>query len=166
MMNFPSDGNWLEIAGFEGYYISDTGLVYSTKTKKLMKERVNNSGYIVYCLTRKGKHYYRLAHRLVAQAFIPNPNNLPEVNHKDENKKCNGKDNLEWCDRSYNINHGSFIERMKKKQGRPILQYTLDGVLVKKWDSIKEASRNGYDFRHIQACVTGKAKTHKGYVWR
>lgn len=154
-----------KICGFENYSISDSGAVYNDKTGRIIKPRKNNKGYTVYCLSKGGKHYYRLAHRLVATAFVDNPNHLPEVNHKDENKQNNNADNLEWCTRRHNATFGTAIARMKKTQGVPIIQYALDGNFVKVWDSIKEASRNGFDFRHIQACLKGKAQTHKGYKW-
>lgn len=154
------------IKGFDNYLVSDAGHVLNRKTGRFLKPRTNNRGYVVYCLSKKGKHYYFLAHRLVAEAFIPNPNNLPEVNHKDEDKSHNYDDNLEWCTRKYNTKYGTAHSRMKSTQGHPIEQYSSDGRFIKRWCSIKEASRNGYDFRHIQACLKGKAKTHKGYEWR
>ena len=154
------------IEGFENYLISDSGLVRNKKTGRILKPRMNNRGYTVFCLSKKGKHYYFLAHRLVAEVFIPNPEKLPEVNHKDENKSHNNADNLEWCNRKYNAKYGTAHSRMKKTQGCSIEQYSIDGKLIKKWDSIREASRNGFDFRHIQSCLKGKSKTHKGYEWR
>lgn len=154
------------IKGFDNYIVSDAGDVMNKKTGRLLKQRINNRGYVVYCLSKKGKHYYFLAHRLVAEAFIPNPENLQEVNHKDEDKQNNNAGNLEWCTRKYNTKYGTAHSRMKKAQGHPIEQYSIDGKLIKKWDSIREASRNGFDFRHIQACLKGESKTHKGYEWR
>ena len=157
---------WSELPDFKGYFISENGMVYSVKRKKCLTPRVNNKGYITYCLSKDSKHYYRLAHRLVASAFLPNPANLPEVNHKDENSTNNHFSNLEWCSRKYNVNYGTSIERGKRTQGFQIAQYRTNGELVRVWPSIKEAARNGYDFRHIQRCLKGKNKTHGGYEWR
>lgn len=112
-----------KLVGYENvayyYEISDEGKVYSKGIEKSL--RVKSNGYVIVDLyqpkhTEKGIKKYKKAsiHRLVALAFIPNPNNLPEVNHKDENKTHNWKNNLEWCDKVYNCNYGSFKDRISK----------------------------------------------------
>jgi hypothetical protein len=93
----------------------------------------------------------------VALAHVPNPNNLPEVNHIDENKTNNRADNLEWCDRLYNSQYSNNIA---------IEQLTLDDVLVRQWESSREAERNGFHSGSIIACCKGKRMTHKGFIWR
>ena len=112
---------WRPIVGYEGLYeVSNTGQVRSLdmylkckgKSYRLQKGKVlspvkNKDGYLLVNLHCNGKIQHKTIHRLAAQAFIPNPDNLPEVNHKDEDKTNNSVDNLEWCDRSYNNNYGT-----------------------------------------------------------
>jgi hypothetical protein len=97
-----------DIPGFEGKYaITSCGKVWSHKRKRFLKPQMNEKGYLRIQLHGK---YYRI-HRLVAMAYLPNPNNLPQVNHKDENKQNNCLNNLEWCDAKYNNNYGTKIQR-------------------------------------------------------
>ena len=106
----------VNISGYEEFYeVSSDGEIKSKRSGKIMKQQVDASGYktISLHLNKKNKAYK--VHRLVALAFIPNPNNLPIVNHKDENKKNNRIDNLEWCDYKYNNNYGTKKERISKK---------------------------------------------------
>lgn len=106
---------WKDIEGFEGLYkISDEGHVYSVRCKKLLKLIPNQDGYFEVCLANNGKNVYRRVCRLVAIAFIPNPNNLPQVNHIDENKQNDKVYNLEWCSSKYNVNHGTAIKRSRQ----------------------------------------------------
>ena len=170
---------WKDIEEYKGLYqVSSLGRVKSLYYKKTGKEKIMSSkkektGYYRIMLYKYGKGKYYLVHRLVALAFVPNPNNLPEVNHKDENKANNfvwvnedgsidlEKSNLEWCNRVYNINYGN----RTKKTSKPIKQLTLDGTLVAIWPSINEVKRNGFNCGHICSCCQGQRKTHKGYLW-
>ena len=96
---------WRDVIGFENLYlVSNLGNVYSIHSKKQLKLK-DNKGYYNVTLFKNGKRYYKIVHRLVAEAFIPNPNNFKEINHKDENKINNNVDNLEWCDAKYNLNY-------------------------------------------------------------
>lgn len=160
---------WKYIDGYEGLYqISDTGEVMNVRTGKILKATPAGAGYLFVNLSKNGdrKNYY--IHRLVASAFIPNPLNLPEVNHKDEDKTNNNVENLEFCDHKYNINYGTRNERDARKQSKPVLQYTIDGTFIREWESITEAQRNGFHSGTIINCCRGKKryKTHKGYVWK
>lgn len=102
---------WKPICGYEGFYeISNYGRVKSldynrTKQEKILRQGKNKYGYLMVVLYKEGKGKTIKVHRLVAQAFIPNPNNFRCVNHKDENKTNNCVDNLEWCDHKYNLNY-------------------------------------------------------------
>ena len=156
--NFQDEEIWKEIQGFEGEYaISNKGNVKNLKSGRILGERYNSMGYKQIKL--KGKYY--LIHRLVALAFIDNPNNLPQVNHIDENKKNNNVSNLEWCTALYNINYSSH------KYSCKINQLTLDGELVKAWESSMQINREtGYSPGNIINCCRGKYKQAYGYRWQ
>lgn len=156
---------WKDIKEYEGLYqISNLGNVRSLKWGKkriLIPQNIRGYSKVILCKDGKGKMY--AIHRLVAQAFIPNPDNLPCVNHKDECKTNNTVDNLEWCDYKYNNNYGTTIQRRVKKLNRPILCVELD----KTFESIKEAeSLLGKSSHKICRCCSGKAKTAYGYHWK
>jgi len=180
---------WKDIPGFEGYYqISSFGRVLALSRKVYMnrdnrtymsktiyrKLNGDGDGYPQVKLCKDGVMTMKKVHRLVAEAFIPNPNNLPEINHKDEDKTNNRADNLEWCDRDYNIHYGTWVERSRNR--RPVAQYSLDGVFIKQYNSIREASRETgirhENIRNAAACqVTNKEKRYYvksagGYKWK
>lgn len=110
-----------EIINYPGYYVDDSGKVYSRKYGDLreLKQYPKTHGYLYVALSRNGKKDYLRVHRLVAEAFIPNPDNLPEVNHKDEDKTNNKVDNLEWCTPHDNKVYGSRRERVARKVSDP-----------------------------------------------
>ena len=163
---------WKDILGYEGLYqVSNFGRIKiinyrQTGREKIMKLQLKKNNYLDIGLTKDGKTKRFLIHRLVAQAFIPNTNNLPQVNHKDEDKQNNHYLNLEWCTHEYNINYGTRNEKCSKKLSKPVLQYTLDGKFVKEWESIKECGRNGFVSANIYKCCNGKRNKHKGFIWR
>lgn len=165
---------WKDILGYEGLYqVSNFGRVKSFKfgKERILKPGTNKYGYLIVILCKNGKVKHFYVHRLVAEAFIPNPHNYPCVNHKDECKTNNNVTNLEFCTYTYNNNYGTKIERISKnrdtsKYFKPILQYTLDGVFVREWKSIAEAGRNGFNQGHITDCCRGVRKTHKGFIFK
>ena len=165
---------WKPAIGYEGRYeITNNGRCRTLLSrKKELKPLENKDGYLYYILTdSENKRHTVYIHRLVALSFIPNPHNLPEINHKDENKKNNNVENLEWCDRKYNINYGTCTERGSKKRingkkSKPVIQLTLSGEFIREWPSMMEAYRNGFQFSGIWRCCRGKKKTYKGYVWK
>ena len=108
---------WKDIDGFEGKYaVSNLGNVYSYKLKRNLKFNKNRSGnYVGVVLFKEGKQYRFQVHRLVAQAFIPNPKNLPQVNHKNEIQNDNRVENLEWCTQQYNSTYNNIHKRIGKK---------------------------------------------------
>jgi len=160
---------WKDVVGYEGLYqVSDQGRVKSLNywTERILHQTLNKSGYLHVPLCKDGKPKCCRVHRLVAMAFIPNPLNLPEVNHIDENKQNNRADNLEWCDRLYNTRYGTGIQRSRASHSIAIEQVDKDGNVVRQWISSREAERNGYHSGAIIACCKGKKRSHKGFIWR
>ena len=156
---------WKDKKDYEGHYqVSNFGRVKSIKfgKERILKPVTNSSGYLLVELYKNNIKKKYSVHRLVAEAFIPNPYNLPQVNHKDENKLNNNVDNLEWCTNEYNINYGTRTERYSK----PVLQYTLDGEFVREWPSARECGRNGFNQGSVSACCRGELKKHKGFIWK
>ena len=162
---------WKPVVGYEGLYeVSNWGRVKSvnynhTGKEKILKQNQIKNGYKSVMLYKDGNGKNYLVHRLVAEAFLPNPNDYKEVNHKDENKLNNSVDNLEWCTNEYNHNYGTINERISQSQSKPVLQYDLEGNFIKEWKSVTECCRNGYNQGHVGACCRDERKTHKGFIW-
>lgn len=170
---------WKDIPGYEGLYqVSNTGKVKSLerKVKKWDGERTipetilkpdSNHGYERVNLRKNNVYKHYLVHRLVAQAFVPNPHNYPQVNHIDEVKTSNNAANLEWCDQEYNVNWGTCLNRRAVTQGKIVQQFTFDGVLVAEYWSAQEAARQtGYSQGDISNCCRGIYKYAYNYVWK
>ena len=181
---------WKDIKGFEGrYQVSNLGRVRSLDWPRhkgrILKQQITYWGYYRVNIVREcGGVKYIGVHRLVAIAFIPNPNNYPEVNHKDENKLNNmvfinpdgsidyEKTNLEWCTTQYNLSYGTRNERFQKKANEPrmrsINQYDMDGNLINTFKSISEASRmTGTPARLIcNICKKRNAHSTRSFVFR
>ena len=161
-----------DIKDLEGLYqVSNFGQILSLNyhrsgKPRLLKPDTIRNGYLKVLLYKDGKKKKFLVHRLVAEAFIPNPDNLPCVNHKDEDKTNNSVENLEWCSHEYNINYGTHNERSAKTRSKKVLQFTLDGELIREWPSISECGRNGFSIGNICECCNGERKSHKGYIWK
>lgn len=172
---------WKDIKGYEGLYqVSNFGRVRSlnynhTNTIRILVCSVASWGYLNVTLHKNGKQKVFLVHRLVAEAFIPNPNGYKEINHKDEDKTNNLVENLEWCDRFFNINYGNRTELVKNKltnrkdKSKPVFQYDLNGNFIKEWPSIKEIVRQlNYNKSCISFCCRNfrNIKTAYGYIWK
>lgn len=177
---------WRDVVGYEGLYqVSNLGRVKSNggiwkvgNTGGFRKERILksflSSGYRRVALTGKdNKLTYIGVHRLVAMAFIPNPENKPQVNHKDENKENNIVSNLEWCTCKENINWGTslakraFHQRETQSGKKTVYQYDKEYNLIAEYISCHEAARQlGFDKTGIQHCCNGDFPTYKGYIWR
>ena len=161
---------WLNISGYEGLYqVSNLGRVRSFKSGKwqTLKNRLTRWGYYLVTLYKDGKATNKWVHRLVAQAFIPNPDNLPQVNHKDEDKLNNAASNLEWCDSKYNNNYGTKKERLKKslkgkagRPGKPV--HCID--TGETYESASEAERQT-GIQHIDEVCSGKRQSAGGFWW-
>ena len=162
----------LDFLGYPNYTITDDGRVFSldyrhTGKKKEVKNTTSQFGYIILRLKNEDGRKWWFVHRLVALAFLPNTENLSQVNHKDECKTNNNLENLEWCDAKYNCNYGTRNKRMSKTQSISIKQFTKDGVFIKEYPSMKEAARKlNISQGHISSCCKGKSKSAYGYIWR
>lgn len=170
---------WKDIKGYEGFYqVSSLGGVRSldrrvrnclgfTIAKGKVLSGVSRNGYLRVQLFKESKWKCYTIHRLVANTFLNNPNEMPEVNHKNENKEDNRVDNLEWCGRKQNCNYGTRTQRQSEKISKAVIQLTLMGVEILKFKSASEVQRMlGYQGSHICECCNMKRKTAYGYKWR
>ena len=191
---------WKDIEGYEGYYqISNMGRVkslertvwnsglnggcYVTIPEKIMKGVADGHDYLQVKLYKDGKDKKCRINRLVASAFLENPQNLPEVNHKNEDKTDNRVENLEWCSSSYNINYGArnkkVAEKLKgrklseehkkkigKKNSKPVFSVNKESGLIMWWQSANEAEKcTGINKNSICACLKGRQKSAGGHYW-
>lgn len=168
---------WKDVIGYEGLYqISSLGRLKSNRYGRMIKGNINSYGYLRTILSDRNGNIKRvLIHRLVAEAFIPNTDNKPQVNHRDENKLNNAVDNLEWVTCKENINWGTSLQKRAKTQRlsqsnkKTVLQYDKNGVFINKYISIRDAARVlGIDRTGIQHCCNKRKgfDTYKGSIWR
>ena len=170
---------WRPIKGYEYYEVSNLGRVRSwinnkwkrRNTPKILSLHRLTKGYLGVSLSSAPNVSKTIkVHRLVAKTFIPNPDNLPMINHKDENKTNNCVSNLEWCTNKYNLNYGTTrqrifetIERNGGYKVRPIIQKDLEGNVIREWNSATEAAKElKIDRNNI---LTACRKSYKGFVW-
>lgn len=175
---------WKEIKGFENYQISNTGLI--RKEDKILAP-FDNNGYLRILLINGDKKQKKLIHRLVAETFIPTDDTSLQVNHKNLDKMNNHVDNLEWVTSKENVAHAieNIPERRKQlkegmskigkqygkqngiKSSKPIIQLDLEGNVIKKYDSARQASNElNISYKCISKCCLGKLKTYKGFQWK
>jgi hypothetical protein len=186
--------SWRPIRGFESrYFISNYGrvkrLMYIQRhiggwdipmPEMIMRTSNARNGYAKVTLCLDWKIKTPQVHRLVAEAFIPNNNKYPQINHKDEDKWNNRADNLEWCTAKYNMHYGKRLAKQVEtfrengKRSHSVLQFSRDGNFIKEHRSIREAAREmcpkavngGYASRNIKSCCKGITKTAYNYIWR
>lgn len=175
---------WKAIAGYEGYYeVSNTGLVRSLDRVIIDKNGVphkrkghlmrqtktkgrDGNGYYVVNLRKNGETSVVCVHKIVAEAFIPNPQNLPTVNHKNGNKADNYDTNLEWASYGENNTH-ALKHGLRNPRGNKVARYTTDGVYIDEFKSGIFAARTlGISYGMISHCLNGRAATAGGFVWR
>ena len=173
---------WKDIEGYEGFYqVSNLGRIKSIEretysghnysVRRIEKEMISTgyktkNGYVYQTLLKNGQRKTFKLHRLVAQVFIPNPYNKPQVNHIDGDKTNNRSDNLEWVTRKENLNH-AYKTGLSKIC--PVLQYDLDNNFIREFRSIDEATRymgKKYHGNIMQCCQSDKRKTAYGYIWK
>lgn len=155
---------WKDIESYEGlYWISNLGNV---KSKRKILKPINGE-YLKVGLSKNGVQTTKAIHRLVAEAFVLNPQNKPMVNHKDENKHNNNVSNLEWCTNLYNINYGKRNEKISKTNSiYKVIQKDKQGNVIKIWNSIWDITHNTkYRKDNISCCCRGKYKYAYGYKW-
>lgn len=155
---------WKPVKGFEGLYeVSNLGRV---RRNRILKPH-NTGRYLQACLCKNGKQSHVLIHRLVAEAFVENPNNLPEVNHKDEDIFNNAASNLEWMSRSENLQYGTRNARIGEAKSKAVKAFQDDGTFVGEYKSISEAAlKTGLAPINICRCCKGIYKHSGGLVWR
>ena len=177
---------WKDIEGYEGLYqVSNLGRVrslgrtiqrrtrwgtmapYRVEGRMLKILSASYNACYVHLFDMNGKSTNHTVHRLVAKAFIPNPNNLSDVNHKDENRTNNNVENLEWMSHVDNCNYGTRNERLSEKLGKPVEQLTLDGHHFAFYQSASDASRQtGIGRKNINECLYLRSKSAGGYRWK
>lgn len=156
---------WKDVSGYEGRYIVSTlGHIKNVKRNKLLKPTIDSKGYSnvkLYMNNIQSKTHK--VHRLVASAFLSNPDNKPQINHKDENRTNDRVDNLEWCTNKYNCNYGNHSKHLSK----PILQFDKNGNYIRKWNGASEAGKAlNICIQSIQKCCKLKRFSAGGYVWK
>ena len=179
---------WKDIVGYEGLYqVSNLGRVKSLKRKVyagrnrmrwqyeriLSNNKTNGNGYIVVSLNKESKSKNKYVHRLVAEAFLENPNNYKYINHKDQNTFNNNANNLEFCTAQYNSTYrDAHIKRGLKHRNnlvnsKKVYQLDENENIIKEFPSMAEASRElGTNHTSIYACLNGKQKHAFGYKWK
>lgn len=174
---------WKDVQGYEdSYQVSNLGKVRSKDRYRnvcgggkrfvkgvIRKPSVCTNGYLEVLLYKDGQRKTVLLHRLVAKTFLDNPENLPEVNHKDEDITNCRVDNLEWCTSKYNANYGTRNARCKlgnKRFEKPVNQYSLDGKFIKRYECMGDACREtGADISAVIRVCKGRNNTAYGYKW-
>jgi len=179
---------WKDIPNYEGYYqASNLGRIKSLeriiirRDKKsylqketILKQAKNKKKYYQVGLSKNFKHKTISVHRLVAQAFIPNPDNLPQVNHIDGHKENNCVDNLEWCDNLYNMQHSyklglrnNVLKSLIENNKTEVLQYDLEGNFIKKWNSMVDIENSLHICnQNVSKVCKGTRKKAGGFIWK
>ena len=159
---------WKDIKDYEGLYqVSNLGRVKRITTGRVLKPLKHANGYLMVKLSKNSIVYTKTVHRLVAEAFIPNPEHKSEINHIDENKTNNTVSNLEWMTRKENINHGTRTERMSKTQSIPIIATNIKTGESKEFYGARECARQlGLTHGNITSVLKGRYKQTGGYIFK
>ena len=167
------------------YKVSNFGRILNLNYRNTGRERLKNpsedkKGYLKVNLWKNGKYKTCYVHRLVAETFLPNPENKPCINHKiegDEGKKINmvifnedgsvdeERTTIEWATYEENNNYETHNERIAKALSKKVLQLSLSGDLIREWESTQECGRNGFNQGNVAACCRGEKPQYKGFLW-
>lgn len=176
---------WKPIVGYDGFYeVSSYGRVRNIKRSPwhILKNNNSSNGYLIVGLSRNGHHKTHSVHRIVATAFIQNPDKKSDVNHKDGNKTNNNVENLEWVTKSENERHSfdvlgkktpSLPNKMRGKYGKlhnrsvPVIQYSLTGEFIREWECMLQIERElGIMHSNISMCCNGKRKRAGQFIFK
>ena len=158
---------FVKVVGFENYEVSNLGKVRNIKSGKVLKPHLNHKGYLKHHLSKNNKLKELFLHRIIATAFIDNPEGKPCVNHIDENKLNNDLSNLEWCTVRENLIHGTRTKRVAEKLSKKVIQLDLNDNILNVFKSMRQAEREtGIDATSISACCNGKRKSAGRFKWR
>lgn len=174
---------WRQIKGYEGLYeISNKGRVrsisrsvpvgssFAFRNARIRKLNKKQNGYYGLLLSKNHKNKNFLVHRLVADAFLPNPNDFPQINHKNEDKSDNRVENLEWCTEKYNSNYGTRMDRIRKNnpklKGKRVLCIDSFGKIINSYESIQSVKKDGHNPALVHMCCVGSRHKHHGYIWK
>lgn len=180
---------WKSIKNFEGMYeVSENGDIKSltrkvassrsssgfrTVRERILKQHIDRYGYACVTLRKEGRDFGRTVHRLVASAFLENPDNLPSINHIDEDKLNNHYSNLEWCTVQHNNNYNDRqlrigeVQRKKGVNGIPVSQYDLEGNHIQDFVSGKAAASDAEIHKNaVYQCCKGLRESAGGYIWK
>ena len=165
-MIYDHDEEWAMIPDCNNMYaVSNTGEVYSFYSNKILSPSTHKDGYQQVQLYKNGKHQGVMVHRLVANAFLDNPDNLPCVNHLDEVTDNNDIDNLAWCTYSTNNTYGFGHQRRIKSLSKPVTGYDPIRHQALHFKSTRDAQRHGYSSGCISECCNGKCESYRGMFW-
>lgn len=160
---------WRNVVGYNGkYLVSNEGRVKNAKTGRVLKELITHTGYVKVHLFRVNDEKNIFLHRIVAEAFLPNPQRKPQVNHIDGNKLNNNVENLEWCTNKENVRHSwenglreGNIQWYNSKKKR-VVAISIDGADVIRFNSIAEAKKH-FNTNHVSDVLNGHREQTKGY---
>ena len=173
---------WKDVVGYEGFYkVSNKGNVRSLdrghrRRGRVLKQGYNTGGYPQVSLSKNGKSKTKTVHRLVAEAFLPNSNGLPQVVRRDEDKDNNNVENLKWCDSMYDMNYGTRTERLAQARSKKVRAVNTKTGDVVEFNSTTDAWRKGYNQGIVSmACrgvykanggkLVGDGRTYRGFRW-
>ena len=157
---------FVKIEGFEKYEVSNLGRVRNIKSGRILKPKLHRDGYLMHGLYGYDKRKNLLLHRIIATAFIDNPDEKPQVNHIDENKLNNDLSNLEWCTERENAIHGTRTKRGAEKRSKKVIQLDLNDNVLNEFESMTQAEQEtGVFVSNISSCCNGKLKSAGGFKW-
>lgn len=164
---------WRTVKDYNDYEVSNYGRVRTNKRKNqiYLSQHDNGSGYLQVGLYKDGQKHNKYVHRLVLEAFVPNPYGFNQTNHRDENPYNNHVSNLEWCNAKYNNSYGTRLQRLSQsltnnpKKSKQVAQIDAFGFIINIFPSAQEAQRRGYQQSHISDVCNHKRNTHKGFKW-